>query len=344
VSISVGASPAALAARCSQCGTELAPTVLACPRCGALVHSERLRTLASDAGAAKANGDLRAESAAWQQALDLLPGESQQYSAISARVGDITRQLAAEGGDTAPAATAAPAGPWYKRSAALIGAVLVLALTKGKFLLLGLTKAKTLLSMFAFFGVYWSIFGWPFALGLVVTIYIHEMGHVYVLRKLGIEATAPMFIPGLGAFILSKRHIDDPSVDARVGLAGPIWGLGAGVAAWAVFIATKTPIWGAIAAVTAFINLFNLIPIWQLDGARGFHALSRWQRWAAVAAAVLAFGLTGQKMLLLVGAVGLFRAFGATVERGDNKALATYAALVFALAWLSTTYTAGLSR
>ena len=341
MSTSVGASPAALVARCTQCGTELAPTVLACPRCGTLLHSERLRTLASEAEAAKASGDLRAESAVWQQALDLLPGESQQYSAISARVGDITRQLAAEGGDTPPAA---PAGPWYKRSAALTGAILILALTKGKFLLLGLTKAKTLLSMFAFFGVYWSIFGWAFALGLVVTIYIHEMGHVYVLRKLGIEATAPMFIPGLGAFILSKRYIDDPSIDARVGLAGPIWGLGAGIAAWAVFLATKAPVWGAIGAVTGFINLFNLIPIWQLDGSRGFHALSRWQRWAAVALVALAFILTGQKMLLLVGAVGLFRAFGATVAKGDNKALATYAALVVSLAWLSTTYAPGVSR
>ena len=317
---------------------------LACPACGTLVHSLQLKGLAALAENARAAGDVRAESAAWQQALDLLPVDSPQYGAIAARVGDITRQLAAEPSGAEPAPVSGPSVPWYNRGATLAAAIGVLLLTKGKFLLLGLTKAKTLLSMFAFFGVYWSMFGWAFALGLVVTIYIHEMGHVYVLRKLGIEASAPMFIPGLGAFILSKRHIDDPSIDARVGLAGPIWGLGAGLAAWVVFRATGTPIWGAIAAVTAFINLFNLIPIWQLDGSRGFHALSRWQRWAAVAAVALAFYLTGQKMLLIVGAVGLFRAFGQTVARGDNKAFATYAALVFALAWLSTTYTPGLSR
>jgi Zn-dependent protease len=315
--------------------------LLACPACGTLVHSTRLKTLAAAAESARAAGDIRAESAAWQQALDLLPADSQQYTAIVARVGDITRQLAAEPNQSTPTA---PGVPWYKRGSTLIGALAVVLLTKGKFLLLGLTKAKTLLSMFAFFGVYWSMFGWAFALGIVVTIYIHEMGHVYVLRKLGIEASAPMFIPGLGAFILSKRHIDDPTVDARVGLAGPIWGLGAGLVCWGVYLWTRTPIWGAIAAVTGFINLFNLIPIWQLDGARGFHALSRWQRWAAVAALALAFNLTGQKMLLIVGAVALFRAFGVTVPKGDNKAFGTYVALVFALAWLSTTYTPGPIR
>jgi Zn-dependent protease len=164
------------------------------------------------------------------------------------------------------------------------------------------------------------------------------MGHVYVLKKVGIEASAPMFVPGLGAFILAKRHIDDPSIDAKVGLAGPIWGLGAGLAAYGVYLYTNAGIWGAIAAVTGFINLFNLIPIWQLDGSRGFHALSRWQRWAAVAGLALAFQLTGQKMLLLVGIVAIVRAFQRTETKGDNVALATYVSLVVALAGLSISY------
>ena len=60
--------------------------------------------------------------------------------------------------------------------------------------------------MFAFFGVYWSIYGWPLALGLVVSIYIHEMGHVAMLRRLGIAAGAPLFIPGMGAVVMLKQH------------------------------------------------------------------------------------------------------------------------------------------
>jgi Zn-dependent protease len=328
----------ALTARCVRCGTELAPAALSCPACGTLVHSERLKELATAAEQAKTAGDPREETAAWQQALDLLPATSQQHTIISARVTEIARELAS-GDPAAPAAR--QRAPWYKSGGALVTAIAVLAVTKGKFLLLGLTKAKTLLSMFAFFGVYWSLYGWPFALGLVLTIYIHEMGHVYVLRKLGIESGAPLFIPGLGALILMKRHITDPSIDAKVGLAGPIWGFGAGLAAYAVYLVTNAGIWGAIAAVTGFINLFNLIPIWQLDGSRGFHALSRWQRWMAIAAVALAYYFTGQKMLLIVGAVGLFRAFQRVDARvgGDRLALATYVGLIFALAWLSVTHT-----
>ena len=116
----------------------------------------------------------------------------------------------------------------------------VLVLGKLKFLLLGLTKATTLLSMLAFAGLYWNIFGWPMAIGLVVSIYIHEIGHVVELKRAGIEATAPMFIPGIGALIQSKRYPDDPKVEARIGLAGPVWGLGAALVAFAPFSSIPT--------------------------------------------------------------------------------------------------------
>jgi Zn-dependent protease len=338
MTVNVGDRPQ-LATRCVRCGTELAPTMLACPACDTLVHAERLKSIAGAADAARGAGNLLEETQAWQEALDLLPPSSKQYQTITDRVNELARQLASS--PNAPAPATEPSAPWYKRGSTAAAAILILALTKGKFLLLGLTKAKTFLSMFAFFGVYWTMYGWAFALGLVLTIYIHEMGHVYVLRKLGIQSGAPLFIPGLGAMILMKQRITDPSIDAKVGLAGPIWGLGAGLAAYAVYLATDAGIWGAIAAVTGFINLFNLIPIWQLDGSRGFHALSSWQRWVAIAALAAAFYLTGQKMLLIVGAVALFRGFQYTETPGDNNALATYVALVFALSWLSGAYSIG---
>src|SRR5688500_18095770 len=163
--------------------------------------------------------------------------------------------------------------------------------------------------MFAFFGLYWTAFGWALAAGLVVSIYIHEMGHVAELKRLGIAAGAPLFIPGLGALIMIKQRITDPSIDAKVGLAGPVWGLGAGLVAFAVYLVTDIQIWGAIAALTGFINLFNLTPVWQLDGSRGFHALAQWQRLVVVAAIAGAYFLTGQKLLLIVGAVAVWRAF-----------------------------------
>ena len=325
------ASPAVIA--CAKCGTQLPPAALACPACKTLVHAARLKELAGAAEQHLAANDLVGARAKWQEALDLLPAGTQQHSVISARVVDLTHRI----DDAADPLGKAKAvhGPWWKRGWATVVAILVLLLTKGKLLLLGLTKLKTFVSMFAFFGVYWNLYGWPLALGLVLSIYIHEMGHVAMLRRLGIDAGAPLFIPGVGALVLLRKHITDPIVDARIGLAGPVWGLGAGLAAYAVYLVTKLPIWGAIAALTGFINLFNLIPIWQLDGSRGFHALSRPQRWMIVAAVALTFALTQQKMLLLVGGVAVWRAFQQNPFKGDRRTLATFVVLIAALSWLS---------
>src|SRR3989454_12639768 len=76
-------------------------------------------------------------------------------------------------------------------------------------------------------GVYWAAWGWKFALGVVLSIYVHEMGHVQALQRYGIKATAPMFIPGVGAVVRLKQYPASPREDARVGLAGPLGGLGA---------------------------------------------------------------------------------------------------------------------
>src|SRR5258705_5810390 len=201
--------------------------MLACPACNALVNAQRVKELAAAAESSTAAGDLPAASQSWQAALDLLPATSQQYAVIQERVSAITKQLAAQPSDAASVVAAASDAPWYKRGGAALVAVGVLFLSKLKFLMLGLTKASTFFSMFAFFGVYWKLYGWPLALGLVVSIYIHEMGHVAMLKRLGINAGAPLFIPGVGALVLLKQRITDPAVDAKVGLAGPVCGLGA---------------------------------------------------------------------------------------------------------------------
>jgi Zn-dependent protease len=317
---------------CERCGTGLAPHALACPACSSLVHAERLKKLAASAGQATAAGDWARARAEWEAALDLLPVEAQQHAAIRARLADLSRRI--EG--TRPAAAPLPPDtPWWRRGAAAAISVGLLLIGKLKFLLLGLTKASTFLSMFAFFGVYWTMFGWPLALGLVVSIYIHEMGHVAMLRRLGIASGAPLFIPGIGALVMLKQRVDDPITDARIGLAGPVWGLGAALASLAAYGVTGAKIWLAIAQLTGFLNLFNLIPIWQLDGSRGFHALSRWERWAVVGAIAAALLLTGQRLLFLVGAVAVYRAAQREVGPGDRRTLATFVILVAALAWLA---------
>jgi len=313
--------------------------MLSCPACHALVHGDALKELARVAEEATTAGDLLKASHYWQQALDLLPPTSRQYEAIAEKVTLLTQRLAEQpqGG----AASVPETGPWWKRGWTVAAALGVLLLGKLKFLLFGLTKLKTFISMFAFFGVYWTTYGWPLAAGLVISIYIHEMGHVAELKRLGIEASAPLFIPGLGALVLMKRHITDPSVDARVGLAGPVWGLGAGVIAYIVYLFTGIGIWGAIAALGGFINLFNLTPIWQLDGSRGFHAMSQLQRCIAVAVIGGAFLATHQPILIIVGAVALYRAFQRPNVPHNWSALGTYVVLIGALALLTKVHSVG---
>jgi Zn-dependent protease len=317
---------------CTGCGTEVAPSRLSCPVCHALVHAEELKRLAGEAAAAEREERAGAALTAWRQALGLLPPESRQAAVVAGRVEALSRRA-----ETDPAAAPDPerrtlSGAWKSGG---VGAVLLLLLSKGKLLLLGLTKLGTLASMLAFLGVYWAAFGWKLALGLVISIYIHEMGHVAELRRLGIPASAPMFIPGFGALVRLQQRPASAREDARIGLAGPLWGFGAAVAAWIVHVAGGGPAWAAVVHLGAWINLFNLIPFWQLDGGRGFRPLSRGQRLLAAGAVGVALWVTGERMLWLLVIAALLQAFTAKSDgEGDNAAFGWYVFLVLALSAL----------
>jgi Zn-dependent protease len=319
--------------RCARCSTELPPDALSCPACGSLIHADTLKHVAAEAEVATRAGDLVSARNQWAIALSLLPAHSQQHAVIRDRLAGLDRSIESPAAEAAPAA--AGKTRWWRRGAPGLVTVALVLIGKIKFLLLGLTKASTFISMFAFFGVYWSIHGWPLALGLVLSIYIHEMGHVAMLRRLGIDAGAPMFIPGVGAFVMLKQHIGDPLTDAKVGLAGPVWGLCAALAAFGIYAVTGARIWLAIAQLAGFINLFNLIPVWQLDGSRGLHVLARWERWALVAAIALALMVTGQRLLFIVGGVALWRSLQHETGPGDTRVLATFVVLIFALSLLA---------
>ncbi len=275
--------------------------------------------------------DWQSARQAWAKALELLPPGSAEYRTAKARVENLDLQLNEKSVWGKRAAQLGPVGVllWKFKTIAL------LVLTKGKLLILGLTKLSTFASMLAFFAVYWSLYGWKFALGFVISIYIHEMGHVIALRKYSIAASAPMFIPFLGAFVRLKQYPANPGEDARVGLAGPIYGLGAAVACWLAAIATGQPIWYAIAYTGAWINLFNLIPVWQLDGGRGFRALTRTQRGMALGATVAMWALTQEGMLLFIAAGAAYRLFTRDYPtQEDNGALMQYIGLIVLLALL----------
>src|SRR3984893_17087736 len=110
----------------------------------------------------------------------------------------------------------------------------------------------------------------------VLLLFVHEMGHVIQLRREGIKASAPMFIPFMGAFITAKSLGQNALAEARVGLAGPILGSLGAVVALEIWHATGNDFWRALAFFGFFINLFNLIPMSPFDGGRAMAAMAPW--------------------------------------------------------------------
>jgi Zn-dependent protease len=169
-------------------------------------------------------------------------------------------------------------GPWslIKRLLAPLAAVgLLLAKVKGLALLILKVKfVGTALTMLVSIGAYALLFPVWFAVGIVVLIWVHEMGHVLQLRREGIPASAPMFIPFLGAFVAMKQMPKDALTEARVGLAGPVLGTLGGLATLGLYAATREPLFLGLAYFNFIINLFNLAPMLPLDGGRAVGAMS----------------------------------------------------------------------
>lgn len=171
---------------------------------------------------------------------------------------------------------AAPARSWRARIGAA-GAALLAALTKVKALLLILGNLKlvatagTMAVSVAAYSLWW---GWTFALGFVVLLFVHEMGHVIALRREGIRASTPMFIPFLGAVITARSLGDNAAAEARVGLAGPVLGGIGSALCLVIWQLTGNNFWEALAFVGFLLNLFNLLPVSPLDGGRAMAAMA----------------------------------------------------------------------
>jgi Zn-dependent protease len=187
--------------------------------------------------------------------------------------------------------------PWRRALGVLaaLGLVLLKFGAKLKALLLLVPKLKILTtsaSMLVSIAAYALIWGWKFAIGFVLLLLVHELGHVIQLRREGIPASAPMFIPFLGAVVAMRELPKDAAAEARVGLAGPVLGSLGALVPLGLYALTGNELFQALAFVGFFLNLFNLLPVLPLDGGRAMAALSPWM-W------FVGFGL-------LVGATFLF--------------------------------------
>jgi Zn-dependent protease len=123
--------------------------------------------------------------------------------------------------------------------------------------------------------VYSLIFGWPFAIGLVVMLFIHEMGHAIVMKLKGIPIGGMIFIPLLGAAVIMRQLPRNARDEAEVGIAGPIAGALAAMVSLALAHIYPGTVWAPLAYFGFFINLFNLIPIVPFDGGRVLAAIDR---------------------------------------------------------------------
>jgi Zn-dependent protease len=171
----------------------------------------------------------------------------------------------------------------------------------GLIFLVKIPAFATLFSALVSVGAYSLFYGPWFAVALVAMILVHEMGHVVEIQRQGMRATAPIFIPFLGAAIFQREHPTTAVKQAQIGIAGPIAGTIGATVAFVLFTATQNPIFLLAATIGFFLNLINMLPVWQLDGAWVLAPVSPWFQVAGLAAiAVLAVVFHFVSVLLVI--------------------------------------------
>jgi len=226
-----------------------------------------------------------------------------------------------------------PPHPWAKRLGPL--APLALLLAKGKTLLFALFKLKFLFSFVAFLGLYWALYGAWFGIGFAVMILLHEMGHFAEVKRRGLPADMPVFLPGLGAYVKWQGLGVSAEVRALISLAGPAAGLLAAYIAAALFWRTANPLWAALAHTGAWLNLINIIPVWMLDGNGAIQPLDKIGRVSLLVFSGLLFWWSGEATLLFLAAGFAWQLYRKEIPSEGSVAVQLYyAALLGALAWL----------
>jgi hypothetical protein len=222
---------------------------LDCPQCHALLHSEELLRISTKANQLEEQNALAEARDEWRKALALLPHNSNQAEWIRGKIYKL--ELTEKHAPTQPLKS-----EWAKRLGPLAPIAILLAKSKG--LLLALFKLKFLLSFFAFLALYWTLYGFKFGVGFVVLILVHELGHYIDIRRRGLPADMPVFLPGLGAYVRWNALGVTRQTRAAVSLAGPLAGLlGAALCAY-LWHRTGYGLWSVLARVSAVLNILNL--------------------------------------------------------------------------------------
>ena len=307
---------------CKRCSRELAPGALVCDHCHGLVHSEELERLSAEAKALEANGELRRAQEKWLSGLELLPPTSKQAEWIKQHVQALDAAAGAGQRTSRDNQFAQPMGPVGSISA-LAGQNTTPATARFKW--------TSLLSFAAFIAIYSAASGPRFGIGFAVLILIHEMGHFVDIKRRGLPADMPVFLPGLGAYVRWQALGVSLETRSAASLAGPLAGFLASLGCAVIWWQTGNPFWASLARVGAILNLLNLIPVWVLDGGQAALALSKSERiFLLIACVVLGLALK-QNMFFLVALGAGYRAFFA----GDLPAQPSRAITVYFIAVLT---------
>lgn len=328
---------------CPNCGAELPLEALACPQCDALVQSVRLDQLAKDARALEVRGLFPQARELWIYSLTLLPPNSKQAGWVQDRLraleeveAGIANPSAKPSASPAKRAEKGPPPNWIKRLGPF--GPLALFLLKFKSFFFVLLKFKFLLSFLVFIWLYVTIFGWRFGIGFCACILIHEMGHYIDIRRRGLPAEMPIFLPGFGAYVRwTGLGVTLPQI-AQISLAGPLAGWIASAVCYLIYAYTLDPIWAALARTGAFLNTLNLIPVWFFDGGLACRTFGVGERTGLLVLCVSLWYYTSEGIFLLVALGAIWRIFTAmshrepVPQRADWGNFAYYAAILIALA------------
>ncbi len=162
-------------------------------------------------------------------------------------------------------------------------------------------------------------FPWSFSIGLVVMIFIHEMGHIWAARRKGLPVSAPAFIPFLGALIMMKKQPQDAVTEAYIAFGGPLVGTVGASLTYLVAWWTGYEVLYPVALIGFFINLFNLLPIHPLDGGRIVTAISRWLWVVGLVLGLLLVWVLKSFLLLLIWFLFAFQLWSSYLSRRRHQ-------------------------
>jgi Zn-dependent protease len=258
--------------------------------------------------------------------------------------------LSSEVSDRPPEPPPSAPPPKQRRSAGVaVGGALLAILAKAKLLLVGLQALKfgklllTMGSMAVMIAFEARRGGWRFAVGFVVLILIHEIGHGVEIKRAGLSSGYPVFIPFFGALIAMRGQPRSPLVEARIAIAGPLWGGAASVGAAAVYLMTHQRLFLSIAYAGFFLNLFNLTPLGFLDGGRITRVFARraWIIGLVIFAGLFAF--TKAPQLLIIGLMALTHAWNRTPVEVDEVPVSARRQVAFGYFVLCAVLAAGVA-